>query len=239
MNANSENNLKFPAICMHGTSIRDGCKTCEAFWQSEILQGKTPSKPHNPDNLPSPGEPPWRFLMEGEEVCSGCQLRASTGEWIITHYEGLPLGCLTYRTRRPLPLPAQEPKAEGQSVVPKFICFTCSSRATHQNGGVYYCQKHATERSELIPEWKEQLVGKEWWIGELGHNQPTPPAPTQPDGTPRTDALERKLFTHGYTAMNVLSEYRDLERELAEAKAELIRLNKLVIETDFRSQVEH
>lgn len=70
---------------------------------------------HNPDNLPSAGEPPWRFLVKGEEVQEGDgRWNKSFGGWDIVLIHLLSdedVANRTFRTRRPL---STQPKEGGE-----------------------------------------------------------------------------------------------------------------------------
>lgn len=61
---------------------------------------------HNPDNLPSAGGPPWRFLVVGEHKQKGDQVwHFWLNNWIPVAMEQPTYDDSTYRTQRPLPEP--------------------------------------------------------------------------------------------------------------------------------------
>lgn len=67
---------------------------------------------HNPDNLETAGDPPWRFCLKSEKAMPGDEWRQ--GEiWRPFHRECDMLAHITYRTRRPLPAP--QPGGEGEA----------------------------------------------------------------------------------------------------------------------------
>lgn len=68
---------------------------------------------HNPDNLETAGDPPWRFLVEGEEVQNGDQVWNGGHHWFRSHRSGSIINEHTYRTRRPLPAPQPGGGEEG------------------------------------------------------------------------------------------------------------------------------
>lgn len=70
------------------------------------IDGRTPDPQfHNPDGLPTAGDPPWRFLVQGEKLVEGDQgwhcMDIDDHSFQAVSYEE-PLLAVTYRTRRPL-----------------------------------------------------------------------------------------------------------------------------------------
>lgn len=67
---------------------------------------------HNPGNIKSPGEPPWRFLLDGESPEADDQM--SDGElWFPIKRRLEQPGCFTFRTKRLLPTPHAETVGTG------------------------------------------------------------------------------------------------------------------------------
>lgn len=74
---------------------------------------------HNPDSLPTAGDPPWRFLVEGED-------KDAQKDQYWYRWDRCWMACdpspptslnITYRTRRPLPAPQPGGGGEARHLV--------------------------------------------------------------------------------------------------------------------------
>lgn len=136
---------------------------------------------HNPDNLDSAGEPPWRFLVEGEDAETGDEGwdKWIKGQWSPTvfDYPMLPGKDHTFRTRRPLSQKGgdeligaglfhrQCPHCEwqgeyAQAHAPVFLCPSCKQAAQ-----MTFCLPNPDARPWLpIAEYDREKHG-EWVEG--------------------------------------------------------------------------
>lgn len=129
---------------------RDDLKDAISAWNRRTppLAAEKPVEYHNPDNLPSPGEPPWRFLVKGERIALDDEWYGSISkEWhqdVLTGF--IPGEQTTYRTRRPLP------EAAGET--PNEVDMLCSRH--HEEHEIYtLARKLLAERNAAKEKAKQ------------------------------------------------------------------------------------
>lgn len=205
---------------------------------------------HNPDNLASAGEPPWRFLAEGEEKQDGDEYWYPYGEtpkWQLANpvsYLNWTNNAATYRTRRPLPGPSVPtcgmPRCDGVKVDAGWII------ASHSDGEFVPLEVAQSMEAQLmdaqeqydgaiaeVVQLRQQLLAAQTRadVAERERDQAhavfdslygdaRPPAKVH-----RPTAVERFLFAQYADATDACAKVaaqRDLAlRELAELKAKI------------------
>lgn len=117
--------------------------------EAQLPPGHEVPRYHNPDNLLSAGEPPWRFTIEGENPIRGeDEYWRSTETWDGDITGGTAYTGITYRTRRPLPaIPEPSVPAQGEE---KLVCSECGTEGIEYDRPCPNCGSRSGEHCRPI-----------------------------------------------------------------------------------------